>query len=971
VTSGLKKRARPTHKVLYLLSLSADRQLSLSPVRAPLAGVIGEISPLPLSLIDQETRPAYLAEADFNILLDLAQRCELLPGLTWYPLPASADGLFRKVLATGRGRWEDAAGPRLARGDALLANVSWKILPSGSQVLRFELPDNAGAAPWRHLPLHRPWVVDTVSGTCRPVKVQGASEEHVVELLARGPIDPEEVEAVSRDLRAASAGVPELRAIPVQRKEPSAPIAVLRLRNVEVGRGGRFLVRPAVSVEFDYDGLSLPWDFEGDSRFISASETQGAQVIRITRGHALEDACMERLERLGLRSLAMIEVLDHRPDQGGLLVVEDGNENSKRWAAIQRELARLEASNCLILRDPDLVGELLVPDAWRCRVEPDQGDWIRLNLEILGNGRSHGVLDAIAQWARDSNPMLLQTVLSLATPKAEELLSVGERYLLTLSHARLERALAAVVELTDQSFDGHAEGLRVRRGRLADLAALPPEWELIGDDRLAQVARQLDELSIAESPAQPAGLQAKLRDYQRKGVTWLQFLRETGFGGILADDMGLGKTVQSLANILTEQQAGRLDRPVLVVAPTSLMHNWRSEAKRFAPGLRVLTLHGSERRGRFQWIPDSDLVLTTYPLLSRDITWLEKSQWHQVILDEAQAIKNPRTRAARAARRLKTRHRLCLTGTPVENHLGELWSQFDFLMPGLLGSESQFKAQFRQPIEKMGSEERRAVLARRIRPFFLRRTKAEVAPELPPKTEIVKTVPLVGSQHRLYQSMRAEMHERIRSALKAQGPDRGRIVILDALLRLRQICCDPRLVEGGARSGSPDSAKMQLLMDLVPEMVIEGRRILLFSQFVRMLELIEVELDRRNIPFVKLTGQTRDRPKVIEAFQRGEVPVFLISLRAGGVGLNLTAADTVIHYDPWWNPAVEDQATDRAHRIGQDRKVFVYRLLTENTIEERVQRLQASKRDLIEGLLGGGGAINLGPEELELLLGTD
>ncbi|HMA99021.1 MAG TPA: DEAD/DEAH box helicase, partial [Wenzhouxiangella sp.] len=474
-----------------------------------------------------------------------------------------------------------------------------------------------------------------------------------------------------------------------------------------------------------------------------------------------------------------------------------------------------------------------------------------------------------------------------------------------------------------------------------------------------------------ESLAEPVGLRAELRDYQRQGLGWLQFLRETGFGGILADDMGLGKTVQSLANILAEQQAGRLDRPVLVVAPTSLMHNWRSEAKRFAPGLKVLTLHGSDRRGQFQWIPDSDLVLTTYPLLSRDISWLEKCQWHQVILDEAQAIKNPRTRAARAVRRLETRHRLCLTGTPMENHLGELWSQFDFLMPGLLGSESQFKAQFRQPIEKMGSAERRAVLARRIRPFFLRRTKAEVAPELPPKTEIVRIVPLGGSQRRLYEAMREEMQERVRAALRTQGPDRGRIVILDALLRLRQICCDPRLVEDGSRSDSSDSAKLGLLMDLLPEMVIEGRRILLFSQFVRMLELIEVELGRRNIPFVKLTGQTRDRPKVIEAFQRGEVPVFLISLRAGGVGLNLTAADTVIHYDPWWNPAVEDQATDRAHRIGQDRKVFVYRLLTEDTIEERVQRLQASKRELIDGLLGGGGAVNLGAEELELLLGAD
>jgi len=702
-----------------------------------------------------------------------------------------------------------------------------------------------------------------------------------------------------------------------------------------------------------------------------ASKTCGAQVIRVSRDDAFEESCMDRLERLGLQRLATMTALDHHPDEGGFLVVKDSDEHSKRWANIQRDLSGLEAKGWLIQRDDDLVGELLEAEAWRCRLEHSGGDWVRLNLEVKAGRRDLSVFSAIADWSCRSNPMMLQSVLSLNTPDKQELLTVGKRCLLMISHACLNKALAAVVELTDPAFQPKLEGLLIRRGRLADLAALAPEWELIGDDQLADVARQLDDLTVFETLAEPAGLRAELRDYQRQGLGWLQFLRETGFGGILADDMGLGKTIQSLASILAEQQAGRLDRPVLVVAPTSLMHNWRSEAKRFAPGLKVLTLHGSDRRGQFQWIPESDLVLTTYPLLSRDISWLEKCQWHQVILDEAQAIKNPRTRAARAVRRLETRHRLCLTGTPMENHLGELWSQFDFLMPGLLGSESQFKAQFRQPIEKMGSEERRTVLARRIRPFFLRRTKAEVAPELPPKTEIVRIVPLGGSQRRLYEGMREEMQERVRAALRAQGPDRGRIVILDALLRLRQICCDPRLVEDGSHGDSSDSAKMGLLMDLLPEMVVEGRRILLFSQFVRMLELIEVELRRRNIAYVKLTGQTRDRPKVIETFQRGEVPVFLISLRAGGVGLNLTAADTVIHYDPWWNPAVEDQATDRAHRIGQDRKVFVYRLLTEDTIEERVQRLQASKRELIDGLLDGGGAVNLGAEELELLLGAD
>ncbi|NDY96648.1 DEAD/DEAH box helicase [Wenzhouxiangella sp. C33] len=570
--------------------------------------------------------------------------------------------------------------------------------------------------------------------------------------------------------------------------------------------------------------------------------------------------------------------------------------------------------------------------------------------------------------------MLVQSVLDSPESGAEIVVAVDDRRLVAVDRPRLKVVLEALVELSDPQFRLGPGPMRVRRGRLADLARLAPLWALSGDPELAEVAHRLDQPSLVEPLREPPGLQAVLRDYQRQGLGWLQFLREAGFGGILADDMGLGKTVQTLAHVLTEKNAGRLDRPALVVAPTSLMFNWRAEAHRFAPELKVLLLHGPRRRGDFQWIADSDLVLTTYPLLARDIDWLEQERWHLVILDEAQAVKNPRTRAARAVRRLQTRHRLCLTGTPMENHLGELWSQFDFLMPGLLGAERAFRAQFRQPIEQFGSSERRAMLARRVRPFFLRRTKAEVAPELPAKTEIVRSVPLTGSQYRLYQSLREEMRERVRSALQAQGVERGRMVILDALLRLRQACCDPRLLDSttdrSGRASAPESAKLELLMDLLPEMVIEGRRILLFSQFVRMLELIEQELVRRGIGFVKLTGRTRDRQKVIEAFQRGDAPVFLISLRAGGVGLNLTAADTVIHYDPWWNPAVEDQATDRAHRIGQDRKVFVYRLLTEGTIEERVQRLQASKRELIDGLLGDGGAMDLGPEELELLLGS-
>jgi SNF2 family DNA or RNA helicase len=391
------------------------------------------------------------------------------------------------------------------------------------------------------------------------------------------------------------------------------------------------------------------------------------------------------------------------------------------------------------------------------------------------------------------------------------------------------------------------------------------------------------------------------------------------------------------------------------VAPTSLMANWRHEAARFTPDLRVLTLHGPQRKADFGRTGAHELVLTTYPLLARDREALMAQPFHLVVLDEAQTIKNPRTGAAQVARTLDTRHRLCLTGTPMENHLGELWSLFHFLSPGFLGDQQQFRRQFRIPIEQRGDGERRDALQRRIAPFLLRRTKQAVASELPEKIEVVRTVALDDGQAALYESVRAAMDRKIRDALDSKGLARSHITILEALLKLRQICCDPRLLKLERAPRAVRSAKLDLLLEMLPELLDEGRRILLFSQFTSMLGLIETELERLGIGYSKLTGQTRKREAAIERFRSGEVPLFLISLKAGGVGLNLTEADTVIHYDPWWNPAAEVQATDRAHRIGQTSTVFVYKLVTEQTVEERILALQARKAALARGIYREGG----------------
>ncbi|WP_236749950.1 DEAD/DEAH box helicase [Acidovorax carolinensis] len=530
------------------------------------------------------------------------------------------------------------------------------------------------------------------------------------------------------------------------------------------------------------------------------------------------------------------------------------------------------------------------------------------------------------------------------------------------------------------------------------------DWQLQGDAGLAQLARRLRTIGTPQPVAAPQGLQVQLRPYQLEGLAWLQYLRAQGLGGILADDMGLGKTAQALAHVLAEKEAGRLKRPALVVLPTSLLFNWQAEAARMAPGLRVLALHGASRGQRYRQIADHDLVLTTYPLLWRDVETLAAQPFHLLILDEAQMVKNAGSRSARALRKLQAPHLLCLTGTPLENHLGELWAQFDFLMPGFLGDVRSFNARWRKPIEENGETLRAHLLSQRVRPFILRRRKQDVATELPARTEVIQRVQLQGKQRELYEAVRATADKQVRRALERQSFEGAQITILDALLKLRQVCCDPRLVKGIKQGphapplrgslppegdaflpwGGPaakrtahtmESAKLELLADLLPALVDEGRRVLVFSQFTEMLTLAAELLDALALPYLTLTGQTppRQRGAVVRQFQaqdEASAPILLVSLKAGGLGLNLTAADTVIHLDPWWNPAVEEQATARAHRIGQDQPVFVYKLVVEGSIEERMLELQARKAALAQGVLGhdAEGAIKFSEADLHALL---
>ncbi|MBC8055249.1 MAG: DEAD/DEAH box helicase [Rhizobiales bacterium] len=507
-------------------------------------------------------------------------------------------------------------------------------------------------------------------------------------------------------------------------------------------------------------------------------------------------------------------------------------------------------------------------------------------------------------------------------------------------------------------------------------------WQFQGDAGLTILAQRLRAAGASTIGGVPAGLGLTLRPYQLQGLAWMQYLREHRLAGILADDMGLGKTAQVLAHLLVEKHAGRLGprsgaaansgQPALVVLPTSLIANWQAEAARHAPALRVLVLQGADRAREFARIAEHDVVFTTYPLLWRDVEALTAQAWHLLILDEAQMVKNAASRAATALRQLDATHRLCVTGTPLENHLGELWAHFDFLMPGFLGDTKSFQRLWRKPIETNGETLRAELLAQRVRPFILRRRKDDVAAELPPKTEVIRLVQLRGQQRALYESVRVAADEQVRRVLARMSFAGAQITILDALLKLRQVCCDPYLVKGQKLPMTMERAKLEWLRDMLPRLVEEGRRVLVFSQFTEMLALVATELETLQLPHLALTGETpvRARGAVVKRFQAKEVPIFLLSLKAGGVGLNLTAADTVIHLDPWWNPAVERQATDRAHRIGQDQPVFVYKLVVEGSIEERMLALQSRKAALAEGVLGAdaAGAIKFSADDLRGLL---
>ncbi|MBK1720832.1 DEAD/DEAH box helicase [Thiocystis violacea] len=963
------------YRILYLLQQDWQHGLRVTTVRALKARRLAEGGwgkPQEFNILGQ-SRADFVTSEDQRIMA-LVQAS---PHSTDLPKQARLDGhtggdALQAIARSGRGYYLQTEGPPLRFAGPLQGVLGWRLGADAQMRVVLE-SDRPGLVL---LALTPPWYLDPQSGDCGPLET-GLEDREAALLTAAPAVPAGSAEALGEAARARVARLRLPMPEPPARARVSAaaptPWLYLRSQDLVQAQTTRYWGMPvepqwvhAAYLRFDYQGtVTSPHDPAA-----SLQRVEDDKLLLVERDAAAERAALQRLQQLGFSQCT-------DPDEGLGLRLDLADDDA--WITlVGRDLPCLSADGWRVEVDPDFQFRLADVGDWEMEIDqPEGGRWLDVALGIEVDGARVDLLPLLVKMIQTQSGGLAAAQLAQLDEDARLSLRLDDGRLIMMPAQRLKPILATLVELYDPerplSKDGRVRLSRMQSAQLAELEEGDPALRWRGGEAARDWGRRLKSFQGLVSVEPPAGLAAELRPYQREGLDWLQFLREYELGGILADDMGLGKTVQTLAHLLIEQASGRADRPSLVVAPTSLMFNWRREAQRFTPALKVLLLHGADRRKHFGTFDHYDLVLTTYPLLPRDVDILIAQEWHLLILDEAQAIKNPRSKAAQAVRSLNARHRLCLTGTPLENHLGELWSLVDFLMPDLLGDERRFRRLFRNPIERQADAERGEQLRQRIAPFLLRRTKDAVAADLPPKTEILREVPLAQDQRDLYETLRLALHERVRTEVERKGMSQSGIIILDALLKLRQVCCDPRLVSLESARAVKGSAKLELLMTLLPELLDEGRRVLLFSQFTSMLDLIQAALletgMRENQDFVKLTGRTRNRAIPVDRFQAGEVPLFLISLKAGGSGLNLTAADTVIHYDPWWNPAAERQATDRAHRIGQDKPVFVYKLLTEGTVEQRVAELQARKQALADAMLAGGGAAvgGLSADDLDLL----
>jgi len=862
--------------------------------------------------------------------------------------------LLEKILLTKRAYlFNQQEARKLAIGIVQDTQLHWRLDIDGSQRLELTAQDEHITL----LLLDAPWSYDECNQVLAPLKTPYSSLQ-LKTLLKTPSVSLDNIPVVASALALSFPELVRPQLFNERQILTLTPIPVICFNAVKYREGGSEQVDyqdsyPSflflVDVLFDYDGLRIDSRLTQPSLFRTKQET----LVEIKRNLAFEKSIQEECALiLPGRAATVHEKLNASEELGRATVLVHYRHEKDLVRLHNQIIPLLKSKGWLIEFNHSVYAEIVTADdvEWFSELREKGQDFFAYQLGILVEGKQVSIVPLVADLITNLNRSnldalsddelltltlpdgkKLQLTMSRIKPLIRFLLQYGTRLINNESHLQINHYQLLLLQETEQA-----------------IAATAMRWW--GGERLRQQLEQLVGGKGFPEVRIPQGLQATLRDYQHQGLNWLQFLRESRFGGVLADDMGLGKTVQALAHLQLEKEQGRLTQATLIVAPTSLVGNWYEEARRFTPDLKILMFHGSERhQDRFD---DYDVIISTYGLIQRDKTRFVEYNFYYLILDEAQFIKNARAKTTQIIQQIKATHRLCLSGTPLENHLGELWSLFHFLMPGLLGDAKQFRTLFKTPIEKNADFQRQTLLANRVRPFMLRRTKNQVVSELPSKTEMIRYIELDEIQRDLYEAIRMSMEKKVRAAIERQGMGKSHIVLLDALLKLRQVCCDPRLLSiPEAQIAYGNSAKLDALMDLVDNLVAEKRRVLVFSQFTSMLKLIEEQLVSRHYDYLKLTGQTQKRQQLVNKFQEGYTPIFLISLKAGGTGLNLTKADTVIHYDPWWNPAAEDQATGRSHRIGQENPVFVYKLITAGTVEEAILGMQTKKRELFEGIL--------------------
>ena len=794
------------------------------------------------------------------------------------------------------------------------------------------------------------WYVDPQEGVARPIdrRVSPAA----IRRLSRAPFIHEPIDNLPALI---ASGLPKVALeVGAELPELSQVADVVDLVPTFRMRAGGSLVEARVALRAAYEDVEIDVRADGMTPPVivkppEEGSSKRAKCIRC-------DIAAQQAAANSLREVGLV------PDEEGNGFVARGDDAIQFWT---EGIGALPEDWDLFVPD-DLVDVQVRDESLNANARVSSGmDWLSLRLSF----ESEGVAVTQEELAR--------------------CLAEGRRYvrLADGSFAKLDAQKVRDVLMRQAEIlaTGGGQGSKLplsQAGRLKELL------EAVGKANVSDGAKELfgklKDIEEIKGTKKPRNLKANLRPYQEQGFHWLWFLHEIGSGGILADDMGLGKTVQTLAMLLAVKNAEKDGAPkdkngqprkfqALIVAPTSVVTNWLREMDKFAPSLKHALWHGAERKERQDELEDADVIVTSYALLRRDEEMLAKLDLRYAILDEAQNIKNPLSATARAAKRLKSDRRLALTGTPIENRLSEIWSIFDFVSPGLLGPLDKFEERYARPIDA-GDAKAAGRLRATIHPFILRRTKSEVAKDLPEKIETDQFCELTGEQASLYAQVLKEVRAQVMGEVERQGLGRSHIQILAGLTRLRQAACDPRLLGLPREFSDEDSGKLQALRELIATSVAGGHKVLVFSQFVSMLTLIRRAMDEDKVAYEYLDGSTKDRHEHVENFQSDAgPPVFLISLKAGGSGLNLTAADTVIHFDPWWNPAVEDQATDRAHRIGQTKVVTNYRLIAKGTIEEKILELGGKKRELVGAVLSEdvGGAKKLTKQDLDDLFKFD